>query len=497
MTALPPELNPRGPVRPSPAHRRRRILGVVAAVVSVAVLGVSTAGYAVVNHYDGNVERIKDVFDALPGRSQPPPAPRDAVNYLIVGSDSREGLAEGEGVQGTGSDFVVGQRSDTVILAHLYGGDANQAKLVSFPRDSLVTVPEHVDLQTGKTVPERLNKLNSAFADGGPRLLRETVEGLTGIRVDHYLQVDFDGFKGMVDGLGGVEICLSRPAQDRLSGIDLQAGRQTIGGTNALAFVRQRKGLPGGDLDRIQRQQQFLGSMIRKLLSADTLANPVKLSRFLKVATDSLQVDEELELEDLAGRMQGLDAGGVQFTTVPIKGIEERGGRLGSVVALDEGKGEELFGALRRDEPSGAASPPAGAAPTQAAEPLTIAPGSIRVRVYNGSGVAGLGRKNAADLSEIGFQVVGTPTNRGADARDTVVRHGPTRADSARTVAAAIPGSRIEPDPALDKRIEVVVGSSYTGARPVKVTGSARPTPSTPASAPPKVLTAAEDLCGR
>lgn len=496
--ALPPELDPRGRRGRRPtgtvgtSSRRRRLLTGLAALTSLAVLGVSTAGYAVVHYYDGNIERLPSVFGSLPGHAQPPPAPQDAENYLIVGSDSRGNLGAGEGVQGEGAAFVTGQRSDTVILAHLYGGGADKAQLISFPRDTLVVIPEHPDSDTGKPVSARTGKLNSAIEYGGPQLLIATIENLTRIRIDHYLQIDFEGFQGMVDGLGGVEVCLSAPAKDRVSGVDLPAGRQVINGTDALAFVRQRNGLKNGDLGRIQRQQQVLGSMIREAMSAGTLANPVKLNRFLTVATASLQVDEDLafgDLRDLGLRMRGFDAGGVIFTTVPITGVETRK-RVGSVVVLDEVKSRQLFEDLRRDRPPAVPAPAPSVAPPV---PLIVAPSAIRVRLYNGAGVDGLGRRAATDLEAVGFRVVGTPTDRDVTTPQTVVLHGASRADSARTVAAAIPGARTELDPALGSTLEVVLGASYTGAK--QVTVGARRAPTRSPSAAPQVRTAAEDPC--
>ncbi|MDP9436685.1 MAG: LCP family protein, partial [Actinomycetota bacterium] len=360
---------PAHPGRPGRARGRRyaRALSWIAVVTSVAVLAVSGVGYALVNHYDGKIDRIP-VFTG--GGDRPEAAPRNAQNILLVGSDSRQGLEAGEGVQGRGDTFVTGQRSDTIILAHLYGGGSDQAQMVSFPRDSYVRIPSHVDPATAKIVPARMGKLNRSLEIGGPPLLIDTLEELTGIRIDHYVQIDFNGFKGMVDALGGVEVCLSKPAKDRFSGIDLPAGRSLVKGDQALAFVRQRKGLPNGDLDRIARQQQFMGAMVRKVLSAGTLLNPFKVDEFLDIATRSLKVDEELEtgdLQALALRFRNFSAGGVSFATVPVAQINGQrrnaDGLLESVVLLDAPKAEALFEALRADIPPGEPAPERSASP--------------------------------------------------------------------------------------------------------------------------------------
>ena len=481
------------PTRRPPTKRRwARVLSWVAVSMSVVILGTSTALYVLVNKYDANIARI-DVFGGSRAEA-PAAAPRDAQNILIVGSDSRGDTEAGGEFQGSGDTFVTGQRSDTVILAHLYGS-SDKAQLVSFPRDSYVSIPAFTDPKTGKTTSARKGKLNSAFSTGGPPLLIATIENLTQIRVDHYMQVDFQGFQSMVDKLGGVEVCLSKPAKDKFSGIDLPAGRHKIGGRTALAFVRQRHGLAGGDIDRITRQQQFLGSMVRKVLSAGTLANPLKLTGFLDVATSSLQVDNDLtvgDLKDLAIRFRSFNAGGVSFATIPITDIAAYRNRE-SVVLIDEEKSTALFDALRRDEAPDSPKPKPTA--TASGQPLIVKPGSIRVKVYNGAGVAGLGRKAAADLTEIGFQMSGIPENRGSGATGTTILHGPDKADSARTLAAALPGAVVQEDPTLGNVLEVVVGSTYSGAKAVTVTGSASPTKAPTASATPKVITAQDDPC--
>ena len=488
-SALPPRGGARHVVPAKPRRRAARVLSWIAVITSIAVLAVAGTGYVLINKYDGNITRLSDVFGN--GRQAPPASKNNAQTYLIVGSDSRGDLKAGEGVQGRGATFVTGQRSDTVILAHLYGGRSNKVQLVSFPRDSVVQIPAWTDPKTKRTTPASRDRINKAFNVGGPALLVQTVEQLTKVRIDHYLQIDFNGFQAMVDKLGGVDVCLSRPAKDRFSGIDLAAGKHHIGGAVALAFVRQRKGLPAGDIDRIKRQQQFLGAMIRKVLSAGVLANPLKLNGFLEVATSSLQADEGLQfkqLRDLALRMKSVGAGNVIFATVPLSDGNAYDRRLGSVVLIDEAKADALFAGIRADVPPGTpAAKPSGAA----AGPLTVRPGAIRVQVFNGSGTNGLGRKAAAQLADIGFSVVGTPETRGTGASSTTVLYGPDKADSARTLAAAIPGATSKLDPSLGRVLQVVLGTDYTGAKPVTVTGTPKPA----ASESPKVVTALDDPC--
>ena len=483
--------SPLGPTKTTPPprgprtrkQRVGRVMSWIALTMAVLILGLAGVGYVLIQHYDGNISRISGL---LKNRDDAPPAaPRNAQNILLVGSDTRAG-ANGKGTGGV--RVAAGQRSDTIILGHLYG-KSDKALFVSFPRDSYVEIPAWTDPKTGKVHSSHHGRINSAIGTGGPALLIATVEKLTGIRIDHYVQVDFVGFKTMVDKLGGVDICLTKDVNDVKSHLKLSAGRHHVNGTTALAFARDRHSFAAQDLDRIKHQQQLIGSMVHKVLSAGTLLNPLKLNGFLNAATSSLQVDESLsfgDMKNIALRVRGFSSGGVLFTTVPIANASARINGA-SVVQLDEAADEALFAALRKDQAPGTPDKPAAAAK------LTVKPSSIRVRVYNGSGVTGLGRRAFNDLGQRGFITTGTPTNRGSGATATTVLYGPSKADSARTLAASIPGAVLQEDPSLTRTLEVVVGSSYSGAKAVTVSGTT--TPSSTTSPAPKLRTAGDDVC--
>jgi len=458
---LPPELNPRGPGRALPASREpaagggwRRQLTIVSITLAVVVLAASGVLYTRYLHYGHNIHRAAGVIK--PGGAQ---AKDGAQNVLLVGSDSRDGTGDEFAQAGKGQEQVEGQRSDTVILAHIAAGD-KQATLVSLPRDSWVTIPAYTD-SSGRAHAAHQDKLNAAFSLGGRSLLVATVQQLTGIHIDHYAEIDFAGFQNMVNALGGVEVCLTQPAHDTYTGINLSAGNHHLDGMQALQFVRQRYGLPLGDLDRIKRQQQFLGSMMREVESAGTLANPFKLNAFLDALTKSITVDQGMSLSDmtkLALKLKGLSSGNVILTTLPISGFPTIDGQ--SVDTIDDAKAAALFDALKNDDPVGG---PQSSAPSDA--PLA-AVGSVHVRVFNGAGVQGLAGSAASDLTKLGFVVVGTPANRGTGATTTVINYGPTQAAQARTLAAAIPGATLKADPQLGADLELVLGSSYKGANP-------------------------------
>jgi LytR_cpsA_psr family/LytR cell envelope-related transcriptional attenuator len=283
--------------------------------------------------------------------------------------------------------------------------------------------------------------------------------------------VDFAGFKHMVDALGGVTLCVNTTRHDADSGDMLTKGvHQNVTGDDALAFVRDRKGLPNGDLDRIRDQQYFLAQMLKKVTSAGTLANPLKLNAFLTAATGNVTVDQGLgagNLRTLATRLRHLDAGHVSFETIPITtdgatrsihGVEQ------SVVLIDQAKASALFGQLR----TAAAGNPPSAAPSPPAK-ISVAPAQVRLSVLNGSGRSGLAAQAAAGLRRDGFTVVRVGNTVPTD--HTVVRYGAGREEAARTVAAAVPAATLVADASLPDALALVLGPGFTSVQPVVVGG--------------------------
>ncbi len=473
-----------GSGRRTPRRRVARWLSWTAVITSASVLllTLGLAGYfAWLEH---RIDRVKLPQGPAPGQpSRPDPAPGRALNVLLLGSDTREGLSAEELARFATEDDGGGRRSDTLILLHL-SADRSKSVLVSFPRDSIVDIPGHGTA-----------KINSAFGkgrdrDAGALVARATIEDLTGIRIDHYVEVDFGGFLDVVDALHGVDVCLPKPAKDPKAGLDLPAGRHTLKGTQALAFVRTRSIDSRVDFGRIDRQQQFLASMLRKALSAGILLNPLRLDEVLREVTDAVRLDEGLGLgtmRDLAENLKGLDPARVTFITAPVESPDGvRNGRRG--VILDDAAGAQLWQAIRTDGPI-----PGAADPDVPGPPLTVQPAAIRLRVLNGTGTRGLARTASDALRDKGF-VVSSVGDADASSYDTtVVRYGVDREDSARTVSAAIPGSKIQVDATLGRTLEVVVGSSYSGVIPVAVSG----TPPRTGIAPGTFEThnAAEDPC--
>ena len=285
-------------------------------------------------YWDVSLHRVAALADHE-GR----PAQTPGQDWLLVGSDSREELSDEEQAELATGD-VEGRRTDTVMLVHIPDG-AGPTTLVSLPRDSYVPIPG-----------QDRNKLNAAYVIGGPELLTQTVEVATGIRIDRYAEIGFSGFAGMVDAVGGVELCLDEPIDDPLAGINLPAGCQELDGPQALGYVRTRA-TPGADLERVERQQQFLGALVSRTTSPTVLLNPFRSIPFGSDAVRSLTVDESAHLWHLARLglgMRELTGGNGVTTTVPIGEVDAVNG-IGSVVRWDRDDASRLFEALSADQP--------------------------------------------------------------------------------------------------------------------------------------------------
>jgi len=296
---------------------------VVLAVWLVFLVTVAVLAYA-------RIDRV----DATPDGDRP--ADGSGTTYLLVGSDSREGLTPEQSAEfGTGE--AAGKRTDTILLLHLPGGGDGKASLISIPRDSYVTIPGN-----------EKNKINAAYAIGGPKLLAQTIEENTGVHIDEYVEIGFGGFAGIVSAVGGVDICLDAAMKDPMANLDLPAGCQTLDGAQSLGFVRTRAG-GRGDLDRVQRQQQFLGLLASEMVSPWTVINPIRYTRVAMSTSDALTVGEDTGPIDLARFALGMrEATGPdgQSLTVPVGSTPHVSG-VGSVVLWDEAGAAALFDAIQ------------------------------------------------------------------------------------------------------------------------------------------------------
>ncbi|MFL6164591.1 MAG: LCP family protein [Jatrophihabitantaceae bacterium] len=494
---LPPNLDPRGRSARRAAERRRRngqatvrgaLLGVkiVAAALSLAVVLGSGWAWATYRKFNADIRRVQII-----SRSTVPNIDGSAQNILIVGNDDRDTASASELAQlGTTKDGG-SYNTDTMMLLHV-PADGSKATVISFPRDSYVAIPGH-----------GMSKLNSAYPDGlndshgnkamGASLLLDTIENLTGLKIDHFVQVDLLGFYRISNAIGGVSVCLNqgaRPARTvgeqgpgidsgyepdgsfikSYTGINLKPGDNKIQGLQALAFVRQRHGLPSGDLDRIKRQQYFLSAVFRKLVSGGTLLNPIKLQNLLNAIKSSLTMDQTLNPIKLAQQMQNLSAGNVTFTTIPLSGEQQVNG-AGDVVVVNTAAMPDFIGRLVGGSAASALS---------SAKPAD--PSSVTVTVINDTNSNGLEQTNAEALRKLGFKTtIPAPTS---DVVDKTVIEYPAGAESAaKAVAAAVPGAALSQSSKVSS-VTLVLGNNGVQVKTLGASGSSRSATSSSPSAP-------------
>ncbi|AUY51499.1 LCP family protein [Streptomyces sp. CB01881] len=464
---------PVSPLHAQPGRRRawpRRL----AAGIAFGVLATSCGGWAVL-HGLGSIDRV----DAFSG-DQARPTDDGSTTFLVVGTDERDGIPEKtlKEVLHAGGESC--HCTDTMMIVQLTG-DGARADVVSIPRDSYVDIPAHRDQATRKEVPAGKGKINAAYGMGGPQLTVATVEQNTGLRIDHYVQVDFAGFVSAVDAVGGVRVCTAKPLKDEYSGLDLPAGTNTLDGAGALKYVRARHVDASSDLGRMHRQQKLVAQLLHQLADDGTLLNPVRLARVTDSLLGSVKADKDLtadELITLATRLKDLSGGRADFATVPLAQLDHQVSGWGSTVLWDQAGARALFDAVRAGQPlegvtAGAspAAPAAGAAAAAggaaggAAAP-TVAPEQVHVQVFNAAGTTGLGARVDGDLRRAGFATTGAPSNApaGTASGRTVVRYDPRWAESARTLAAALPGAEPVTVPGLGSTLQVFAGTDYPAA---------------------------------
>jgi len=436
----------------------------VATVAAAAVVATSLAGAgynAFLGQLQGNITTV-EVADQLGPESLTSPlvVDEETGNYapltvLLMGSDSRQG--KGNRGFGSASKFG-GERSDTTILLHV-AADRSSALAVSIPRDTMMRLPNcKVD---GKTVGGNVARFNTAMDIGGPACTLKAVRELTGLDVSNFMMVDFGGFKRIVDAVGGVEICLEKAVNDKQSGLVLSAGTHTVTGEDALAFVRTRKTLgDGSDTSRIRRQQAFMSSLLKTVLSSGTLLNPAKMVNVLNAATKSLTADPQMSdianLQELALSMKDLRPDMVTFTTMPWLPSGD-----GATVKINAKKAEPIWQAIANDTPW----PPKRGADQPL---LRVAPESIRVNVLNGTSVKGKAKQVAKQLRQAGYNVVSVSNADRDDYTETIVQFDPRWDVSAKTLrfAASAKGKRAKKQGQV---MNLIIGPDFTEIKPVVV----------------------------
>ena len=449
----------RHPARRLASPRARFWLRLSVAALSFAFLIGSGLAWASFKNFTSDVPHGAPVPALAAGQQDPD---GNAENVLLVGNDSRAGATKAELKALHDGGGGGGVNTDTMIVLHI-PHDGSAPTLVSIPRDSWVSIPGY-----GK------GKINSAYGDAyttakddhrseqaaqsaGLIETIKTIEALTGLHIDHYAQVNLFGFYRISNAIGGVTVCLNA-AQNATtdsdayghgySGIDLPKGVSVIEGKQALAFVRQRHGLPHGDLDRIRRQQYFLASALHKITSSGVLLNPFKLHDLLKAVGSSLLTDPSLNLLDLARQMESVAQGKIKYLTIPNDGPQMiyPDGVATSIVGVDTVAMPAFIRQLQ-----GKPADPALTAATPAAAT------SVTLDVLNGTDTVGLAGRNATQLRKAGFHV-DTVDSTDSPAETTQVEYPAGRQSAAKAVLALVPGAQPVLTSAV-KRVTLVLGA--------------------------------------
>ncbi|WP_235854411.1 LCP family protein [Nonomuraea aridisoli] len=445
----PPERRGRG--RPGPPRNRLTPLGWVSVVMTVVLVAGLLGAYGYYRYLLSGLVTVP----IEPGSNRPPET--GALNVLLVGSDSRDGDNKVYGAKSQGT----GERTDTIMLLHI-APNRDNATVISFPRDTMVQIPE-CEGRSGAVLPAGIRQINSAFNDGGINCTIKTLESLTNIKINHFVKVDFTGFKSIIDAIGGIEICLPKAVNDPQAKLQLAAGKHVVNGEQALGYVRTRYSLgDGSDLSRIQRQQVFLTKVAEKVTDGGLLTDPVRLNGFLQAAIGAVTVDEELTVDrmlEIANSVRGLTAKELKGITVPVEPYPPDTDR----VQFAQPAADNFFENVRNDvEVTAAPVPGKSAAPK-------IEHSQVRVQVLNATGEQGKAGQVAEELAAQGFVV--THVGNAAPAATTTIRYakkdaqdGPAYGDA---VAARLSKDKRTP---VEGKIKPLTMEPY-GAKAAKAPG--------------------------
>jgi len=453
---------------PGSGRRSTLIARGLAVLLAVVVVSGSLAAYAKYRALWDGIDRV-DVQADLTGKQ--PPADPNALNILIIGSDTRVGINGKIG----GSEGISGARSDTVMVLHIAPG-AHKVVVLSIPRDSVVpivscTAEAGTSGQTAQPL-DQIEQINASYADGGPGCLWKTVEQTTGIHINDFVELTFIGFEKVIDELGGVNVCLPEPVHDPMSGLRLSAGRHHIMGAQALAFWRTREDLgEGDDPQRIQRDQFLMAALLQGLEHSDLIKSPTTLLGVIDTLTSHHYVttDTGLTAEGmlrLGEDLRGISTESVQFVTVPWTIYTGDAQWIDSAETPTYGEPEwvqwvqpqanSLFSAISHDTKL------PGATKTQV---KTISPAAVDVQVLNGTPTADLAATTAANLTSRGFHVIGSPGDAPSDTyASTVIQYrSAAQLPAAHTLAALFSHVTLQQNPSLTgSALSLILGSTFT-----------------------------------
>lgn len=450
---------------PSPSVKRPRWGLRIATTLSLLLLATGGAGYFMLSSIGSNIHRV-DAFGGISDR----PREGHGLNFLVAGVDRRDSVSEEERRK-----FRLGGEpcncTDALMLVHL-SRDRGRASVVSIPRDSYIELPPHTNRALGERRTAHPAKVNAAYTHGGPPLTVRAVEKLSGVHIDHYVEIDFAAFMKTVDVVGGVQVCTQRPLRDKYSGLDLPAGTSSLDGGEALAYVRARHLDGASDMGRMKRQQRFLAAVIDKLTGTSGLMNPLRFREVGSTLLGSVRTDASLDtgaVFALGKALHGFSPGSSEFATVPVADMDYEVPGLGTTVRWDEERARRLFDRLREDRPlkgrdGGADGGKEGRKGKGKGEggatPVEVPPERVRVQVANGTAQDGLGGRVDRSLARTGFATTGAPTTAERTDR-TVITYDPEWDRSARSLAAALPHAKLSPDRGHGAVMTVTLGTDH------------------------------------
>jgi LCP family protein required for cell wall assembly len=471
----------RRPRRPRHSLAHRVLAWTSIAVVSVLVAGTLVA-YGKYRSFWDSIKRI-DVAGLVGNQ---PPKLNNAENILLIGSDTR---LNQKGIGGSAAENP-GGRSDTLMLLHI-SPRAHEVTVISIPRETMVPVLScpAVDGTTGQQAePGQVELINAALDFGGPVCTWKTFESVTGIHLDHFIELDFTGFENIINDLHGVEVCLPFTVDDPTSGLDLTAGRHHIYGHEALAFWRTRENLgEGSDTQRIVRDQFLMVALVQGIEHSGLLRSPTEVLDVIRDATESMTVDEGFDqnaMLAIADSLRGVSSKSVQFITAPnIPDPDD----INDVV-FQQPEANELFNAVQHDNVMPKSTKTKKGKKSTSAPTLdSTTPSKVNVQVLNGSGIQGIASQVGSDLTSQGFNVVGTGDAMNSDGSDNftftnnVIEYAAASdLPAVNTLKAQVPNVQVQQNTSLTPgTIDLIVGSDFSSLNPApSASKSSSPTPS-------------------
>ena len=442
----------RGPRTGPKPSRKMRVLGWGSIAFTCLLVVTSLYFYSVYRDDVNSIHQIK-----ITGLGTRPPKYTNALNILLIGSDTRKGANKQFGrslVDG-------GQRSDTIILLHVSPGRKG-AVVISFPRDTVVPTLGCLAHGTGTPGqvedPTALERINATFANGGPSCLYKTVEHITGVHIDHFVQLDFVGFEHVVNDIGGVDICLPFAVSNPQSGLHLTAGKHHVKGKEALAFWRIRENIgEGSDLQRIQRDQYLMASLVQGVEKKGILGSVTQVFSVVKDVASAMTTDMDLNsMVSILGSVRNLNSKDIQFVQVPTVAYP---GDPQAEVEFAQPGATDLFSAIAHDK----TLPPTKKTTT----PVLAAadPSDVNVQVLNGSGSNGIAATTGAALASRGFHVLGTGDASAFNYTSSVIEYASSaEKPQVQTLRKQLDNVIVKKDPNLEAgTVELILGTDYSG----------------------------------